>query len=148
MNAFVLCQCTVGGGRGGGGGRSARKLSDGNSLGRARGSDGFDLPCPVLWRRRRKHFEGCREGASAYCLTVSASAVPAGGARSTSVMLRVCLRLGAVTDLTYRALFYGDGGGTILRVVAKGVVSAYSLAVSAPAAPAGGARTTSVMLRV
>ena len=62
MNVFVLCQCTVGGGRGGGGGRSARKLSDGNSLAQARGSDGFDLPCPVLWRRRRKHFEGCREG--------------------------------------------------------------------------------------
>ena len=35
-----------------------------------------------------------------------------------------------------------------LLVVAKGVVSAYSLVVSASAAPAGGARSTSVMLRV
>ena len=26
-----------------------------------------------------------------------------------------------MTDLTYHALFYGDDGGTILRVVAKGV---------------------------
>ena len=36
-------------------------------------------------------------------------------------MLIAWLGRGAVTDLTYHALFYGDDGGSILRVVAKGV---------------------------